>query len=356
MRKLTCVAAIALAVLACGSSDNTDSGTASGSNGAGASGSTNAGGASQGAGAQSSVGQGGAGQGGSGAQGGAGMVSDPNADGPHAIMELDDMAAVPGGGTVDVHAAYPTSGGPYPVVLFAHGFLLPPSQYFAYVRRLATFGYVALTVDFQAGFTNTNHMRNAQELLAGLDWASQALPGVADSEQAGATGHSLGGKLSLLAATLDPRIRATITLDPVDGSMGCSPQDCPDVSSLLPISVPTGFIGETLDASGGFQPCAPAADNFETFYANAGAPSLSVEVLGANHMSFLDDISSCGLPCTFCNQPTADPTAVHALSQAFVVAFYERHLKGNTGYDTYLTGAEAQARYVDSGMAAIAWK
>jgi len=33
-----------------------------------------------------------------------------------------------------------------------------------------------------------------------------------------------------------------------------------------------------------------------------------------------------------------------------VVAFYGRYLKDNAGYDTYLTGAEAKARYVDMGL------
>jgi len=116
------------------------------------------------------------------------------------------------------------------------------------------------------------------------------------------------------------------------------------------------LIGELIDATGSLQACAPAADNFETFYAGTTAPSLSVDVLGANHMSFIEDVGSCGLPCSFCNAATAPQEEVLALSRAFVVAFYERYLKGHVGYDTYLTGAEAVARYVDTGQATIASK
>jgi hypothetical protein len=138
--------------------------------------------------------------------------------------------------------------------------------------------------------------------------------------------------------------------------MGCNPTDCPDVSNLMPLAIPTGFLGETLDAQGAFQACAPAADNFTTFYAGTTSPSLQVTVNGANHMSFLDDVSSCGFTCNFCNAATASNAEVNSLAKAYVVAFYQRYLKGLAGYDTYLTGAEAQARYVTPGLATIASK
>ena len=64
-------------------------------------------------------------------------------------------------------------------------------------------------------------------------------------------------------------------------------------------------------------------------------------------MSFLDDAAGCGLLCGFCKAATLDNATVNALSCAYVVAFYGRHLKCNAGYDTYLTGTEAKQRYVD---------
>ena len=328
-----------------GASSSGQGGTSSGSGGQGVGGTTTS-----------------SGTGGDGGQGGSvEQVYDPAQDGPYAYTEIDGNVTASTGTNVDVHCAYPTAGpsaGPYPVVLFGHGFQLPPSQYFGYLRRLASFGYVAMTVDFPSSFISPNHVDNARELLAGLDWAQgePVVSAIANTDQVGASGHSLGGKLALLAATLDARVLASITLDPVDGSMACSPQACPDVSALMPLGIPTGFVGETTDASGGFQPCAPAADNFETFYAGTSPPSLKVEVLGANHMSFLDDVGSCGITCSFCNQATAPADQVLSLSRAYLVAFYERHLRGNLGYDSYLVGADAQIRYVDTGQATIASK
>jgi hypothetical protein len=119
------------------------------------------------------------------------------------------------------------------------------------------------------------------------------------------------------------------------------------------LHIPTGFLGETTDASGGFQPCAPAAENYTTFYAGTNSPSLAVTVIGANHMSFLDDAAGCGFTCNLCNTATLANNVVNSMGHAYVAAFYERYLRGNAGYDTYLTGADAQSRYVATGQATI---
>ncbi len=336
------------------------SGTSSSVSGTGAGGETSASSSATGAGGDMSTSTATSSSSGAGAGGGAADVSDPAQDGPYLYTEIDKTTPA-SGGSMAIHCAYPTSGpedGPYPVVVVAHGFQLPPDQYYGYVRRLASFGYVALTADYSASLFSVNNVKNAEDLLAALDWAGAApeLAGKVDVNNAGMTGHSMGGKLALLAATMDARVKASITLDPVDSSMNCSATDCPDVSMLLPIPIPTGFIGETTDASGGFQPCAPAADNFTTFYGAASSPSLEVTVTGANHMSFLDDVASCGIVCNFCNQATASNQEVNGLSKAFVVAFYERYLRGNQGYDDYLTGPKAEALYVATNKASIASK
>lgn len=354
-----------------GSASTTGSGNAGGGGGAamttGVGGETSSvgGGATTGTGTTTGATTGATGSSSSGSTGaGGGMmaVADPDLDGPYPFKEIDDTTTVAATGhMVPIHAAYPTGGptaGPYPVILVAHGFQLPPAQYNGYVKRLASFGYVALTADFPASLFSVNNVENAKDLLGGLDWAATKaeLAGKADVNKAGATGHSLGGKVSIIAASMDPRIKASITLDPVDSSMNCTPANCPDASSLVPmLTIPTGFLGETTDATaGGFgQACAPAADNYTTFYAGAKTPSLAVTVTGANHMSFLDDTASCGFTCSFCKMATAPNAQVNSLAKAYVVAFYERHLRGDLGYDTYLTGAKAQARYVTTNQATI---
>lgn len=281
----------------------------------------------------------------------------PDQDGPCTYAEIKaTVKSAKTGNNVPVRALYPTSGpyeAPFPVVTVAHGFQLPASQYDKYVERLASFCYVAINVDFPAGFI-ANHVKNAQDIVAAIDWAAAepTLKAIADTTLVGATGHSLGGKVSVLAAVQDPRIKASITLDPVDAATNCNQNDCPDVSKMLPLPIPLGFLGETLDGDG-FMACAPAADNYQTFYTPASPPALEVTVLGANHMSFLDDVSKCGITCAFCKAASADNAAVNALSRAFVAAFYQRHLRGEVAYDAWLTGAEAQAAYVDTKQVTI---
>ncbi len=333
---------------ACGGSENTPSPSADGPDGSSGSGSVDGGardGASLGDSATTRDGA-------SPADAGS---ADPNADGPFAIAEKDATAAIAAtGDNVPIHVAYPTAPGPFPVIILGHGFLLPPAQYAGYLKRLASFGYVALTVGFPNSFPNDNP-KQAKDLLGGIDWskADSVLGPKVDATKVGMSGHSLGGKLALLAASMDPRVKASFLLDPVDsGPNGCSPPACVVVKDLLPtLSIPTGFLGETTDTA-----CAPAADNFTTFYAQAKAPSVKITAIGASHMSFLDDIASCGLPCSFCQTATAPNAQVNDMARALMIAFYERHLRGNVAYETYLTGADAIARYVTTNRAVIVAK
>ena len=337
--------------------------------GGGNAGGNDAGGGNAGGGNTGGGGAGGGGNTGGGGSGGAPMaVYDPNLDGPYMIAEMDDSAfkVAETGDTVPIHVSYPTNGptaGPYPVVVVAHGFQLPATQYYGYLKRLASHGYVALTTDYPTSLQGTDNTEATKNILAGLDWVAGKPEVKGDVNLAGMTGHSLGGKLAVYAAKLDARVKATIVLDPVDGATGnpfnpnpmCNLPACVDASAQLPIPKPTAFLGELTDSmSGGFQPaCAPAAENYQTFYEKTTAPSLEVTVNGANHMSFLDNVSSCGFVCSACKMASLDNKVVNDLSRAYVVAFYERHLRGNAGYDTYLTGAEAKARYVDKGLVTL---
>lgn len=236
---------------------------------------------------------------------------------------------------IAMHAYFPKTGDKAPIIVFAHGFQLPASQYEKPLKHLASHGYVTLTADYHASIGGgDDNATQASSLLLGIDWAKDdAKVGPhADVTRVGMSGHSLGGKLALLAATQDERVKAALVLDPVDGN-GV------DVAELLPdLHIPTGFLGETLDSSAGIggQACAPKNSNFETFYAKANSPSLRVTIDGASHMSFIDDIASCGLTCSVCKKATASADDVAKLSRGFLVAFFERHLRQLTAYDAYL--------------------
>jgi predicted dienelactone hydrolase len=243
-------------------------------------------------------------------------------------------------------------------VLIAHGFQIDPTRYYGYADRLGTFGYVACTVDYS---NLQGQDQDPVSISAALDWVvaesakpSGNLAGKVDGALVGVMGHSRGGKAAVMAASLDNRFKAVVGLDPVNS---CSPLggNCPNgVDALSSMSIPTLFLGETVDdgTAGGLQPCAPAADNYQKFYASAPEPSVQVTVLGANHMSFVVDLSNC-LACGFCKTATADHQAVIDLSYSYTVAFFERRLRGIADYDAYITGAMAQDRYVQPGLATL---
>jgi predicted dienelactone hydrolase len=300
--------------------------------------------------------------GGSGGSAGGAAFSDPTQAGPFSTTAFDGTATVTATGhSVPMHCVVPDDVVPHPLVIIAHGFQLPASQYYGYALRLGSHGYVACTADFPAGFS-PNHAQSAQDLSGALDWvlgantaAGNPLSGKVDPALVGVMGHSLGGKLAVLAAASDTRFRAVLGLDPVDSSMLCNPTDCPDASSALPLPIPTAFLGETLDATAGLggQACAPAADNFQTFYANATAPSYGFTLNGANHMSFLDDPSTCGLVCSFCQPATLSHDDAIGIARATTVAFFERRLRNRPEYESFLTGADVNALWVASGKLAI---
>lgn len=278
-------------------------------------------------------------------------VADPAEKGPFDVRAVNGVVeALEVGTTVNASCFLPdASAAPFPLVTIAPGFQLPASQYVVSAQHLASFGFVACVTAYNASLFSPNHLANAKEVIAVVDWAldpAGPLGGETDPSRVGAAGHSLGGRLSVLAAGLDERIDAVFAMDPVDA-------EDPVAASLLPLPIPTGFLGELTDSQGGFQPCAPAERNFETFYAKAGSPSFKVEVLGANHMSFLDNPASCGLVCSFCKPASLGHGQVISLTRSYLAAFFLRHLGNNAAYDEYLTGAVAKQRYEQSGIAII---
>jgi chlorophyllase len=292
----------------------------------------------------------------------AGAASDPAEPGPLTVaMSNASITAASTGDTFSAIVATPSGTGPFPVVVFGHGFQLAPSQYTSYAKHLASHGYLAVIPDFPTGFSS-NFVRDAKDLVATIDAVTRGNGARGDETRVGVTGHSRGGKAAVLAAGLDARIKAVLALDPVDGAGGFSTcnttTECPPASTTLAaLRIPVGYLGETLDATGGTfgQACAPAAGNFQVFYGASKPPAFAVDIKGASHMSFLDN-PNCGFTCSACATATADHDAVLALARNYEVAFFDRHLRGQASRDSYLTGADAQRRYVASGLATIVSK
>jgi len=291
-----------------------------------------------------------------------GDARDPGADGPLASTTSSDSVddAV---GMIDLTIMRPDGAGPFPAVLFLHGFQLSPSDYTSYGERLASFGYVVVMPHFPGSLlrspTHAELLTATQHLLDWLESANAAasgpLSGAVDLSAIGIAGHSMGGKISFLTASADARIKAIFGVDAVDaggGPLGGSATDYPSVAPerMCDIHVPFVSLGETTNGSGGGfgMACAPSDQNFEQYFAAAASPALKIDVLGASHMSFLDN-PSCGFTCSACPSGTDDPATSRALAQKYMVAFFERTLRHDERYAAWLTGA-AMAADVSAGL------
>jgi hypothetical protein len=103
---------------------------------------------------------------------------------------------------------------------------------------------------------------------------------------------------------------------------------------LTGLAAALAVVGETTNASGGGMPCAPAAENFQQFYAAAESPAIAITVAGADHMDWVDD-PSCGV-CGFCTAGAASPELARTVSRRLDVAWLRRQLLGDTAMDVWL--------------------
>lgn len=244
----------------------------------------------------------------------------------------ESTVAIPGatqGRSLPSTVFAPTTGSGHALAIVSPGFQMSREQYRSYARHLATWGFVAVLTDYaETGFF-LDHEALAADVPAVIDWAL-AQPALAvDGTKIATLGHSLGGKISVLAASGDPRIRAVVGWDPVDSS---DPSVAPE--KLTGLTAAVAVVGETTNASGGGMPCAPAAENFLQFYAAAPSPALAITVAQADHMDWVDD-RSCGL-CGFCRDGTADDEVARTVSRRVDVAWLRRHLFGDAAMDAWI--------------------
>jgi predicted dienelactone hydrolase len=188
-------------------------------------------------------------------------------------------------------AAVDASGGPYPLIVFAHG--LTSSRLFSpdYTRHLASHGYVVAAPDFpltkigtEGGFVLADLPNQAGDvsfvidsMLRFNDEAGDLLHGSIDGEHIGLTGHSLGAFTTLIAvyglygAERDERIDAALS---ISGSACFYDEgDVGDVSTPIML------------LSGSEDLIVPRAGSRKA-YDQAHTPRYWVEVRGANHVRF----------------------------------------------------------------------
>lgn len=300
--------------------------------------------------------------------------AEPDARGPFAIGELREELVDPATGrSMGLLILYPqagspnappTAGGPvagFPLVLFNHGFMLWGDLYRSYGERLASHGVVVALPSYPMSFTSANHTALAGDARYVIDHCltldlqpGSALFGLVDETRIGAGGHSFGGKLSLLVASMDARIKAVGALDPVDGG-GPAPDDPVLFPSVTPermgdVHAPLLLIGAELGGISWFLiPCAPIAENYQRFFEAAVSPAIEVTQKGAGHGQYPDPGAEAMMAA--CAPGTADTTQVRSAAAAYLTAFFLWRLNGD---DRMLAWLDARlARDVLDGLITV---
>lgn len=341
----------------------TAGGTVSGG-GAAAGGTTTAGGTVSGGG---SSGGGQATAGGVATGGGSGVQLRPEDDGAVQVRRQTKTLPVPGGllggREVALTLFIPEQTSGAPVVVLHPGFQLAGSQYESYARHLATRGVVGIIADPPDALAGgPNHAELATYLGKVLDWvavesADGGLAGIADPSKLIVGGHSMGGKIALLRSSTDTRPRGVFAIDPVDAAGGPLSQPGPSYPSVTPelmgsVHVPLVLIGETVNAtcSGAFcQACAPSADNFQQYATHSSSPTVELELVGANHMSFIDN-PNCGFTCSSCSAGTANDAEVRRLTRRYLTAFVDLVLRNDASARDWLAGSLTMPDVADGGV------
>ena len=180
---------------------------------------------------------------------------------------------------------YPSFGGPYPLIVFGHGFALTPATYSRLLTSWTRAGYVVAAPLFPRGNANALGGPNESDLLsqpADMSLvitrllALGARPGTLlhgriDPGRIGVAGHSDGAVTALAVAYdgrfRDSRIRAAIILSGAEiAGMGAFPRGGPPLLAMQGTSDPIN---------------APA--NTRAYYRLAPRPKFLVLLLGASH-------------------------------------------------------------------------
>jgi predicted dienelactone hydrolase len=266
-------------------------------------------------------------------------TTDPADDGPATVTST--IVQIPATTGHTVPATIYTSPGATALVVISPGFQMARTQYATYAHHLATWGFVVVLTDYADQGFFADHQLMANDVTEVITYALTAQPGI-DPAKIAVAGHSLGGDISVLAAAGDPRVKAVVGWDPVDAS---SPSVVPE--HMTGFTAALAVIGETTDATGGFMPCAPSADNYEQFYAAAPSPAFAMTIDGADHMDWVDD-GTCAF-CTACTAGTAAPDRAHTATRRLNVAWLRAQLLGDTAMQPWL----ASPPEVNAGIATI---
>lgn len=208
---------------------------------------------------------------------------------PRTLVTVVRYPAVGPPGAMDIRNAQPArAAGPFPLVIFGHGFAVTPAAYYRLLRAWAQAGYVVAAPVFPLenahapGGPDESDLVNQPgdmsfvitQMLAASANRYALLSGTIDPRQIAVSGQSDGGETALAVAYdkyyRDSRVRAAIIL---------SGAQIPSVAAL---AFPTGTA--PLLAAQGTADTVNLPRNTYEFFALAHRPKFMLQLVGAPHL------------------------------------------------------------------------
>jgi dienelactone hydrolase len=199
-----------------------------------------------------------------------------------------------------------TNKGTWGAVVIAPGFTATQSSISWYGPRLASRGFVVMTIDTNS--TSDQPSSRATQLAAGLTFLtnSSSVRNRIDANRLAVMGHSMGGGGTLEAAVNNPRLQAAIGLTPWD-----------QTKSFSGDRVPTMIIGAQNDN------IAAVAQHSIPFYNSIPAASEKayLELAGAGHTA---------------------PNSPNTTIAKYAISWLKRFVDNDVRYEKFLCGAPHQ--------------
>jgi dienelactone hydrolase len=219
-----------------------------------------------------------------------------------------------------------TSGKPYHVIAFGHGFLMQTSSYISLFKHLASYGYVVIAPQFP----NTQHSELADDLLATISYIKFENKRIGsrffqliDTTKSGVFGHSMGGGASLLAASRD----STITVAAPLAAAETNPSAIAQMNQIK---------GAVYLIAGENDGITPVNNHQLPMFLNANPVKAILSIKGGNHTKFMD-IST---------WDWTDPngyisrTEQLRLTRRYLTGIFNHFLKEDTTYYKYTFGEQ----------------
>ncbi len=230
---------------------------------------------------------------------------------------------------------YDSSGAPYTAITFGHGFFQAVSSYQSTLEHLATHGFLVIASDSE-GSLFPSHQNFADDLKASLTYLEQQNANSSSiffnqirTNKFGASGHSMGGGASILAAAQDTRIKALANLAAAETNPSA-------VSAMPNISAPVMLISASADT------IVPVAQNGQLMFNGGNAPKILPIIQGGWHCGF-EDANGIG-----CDNGTITREQQLSETKRLLTSFFNLYLKSDESNWKQVWGADLQNSLVQA--------